>query len=138
MEMKTGSNNNHISASSSNNNNSSLLQQQQQRSSTSVTVSSSHIVTEWEDGIIFDVDDPDFCNLATDKLNFIATHRRIRWGGSSSSWTNYTYPGPGSRKPEPTFLALPVMDMVATRVSQLVDPEQCDLFVYIRKHAMAP
>ncbi|KAH8297990.1 hypothetical protein KR018_003952 [Drosophila ironensis] len=31
----------------------------------------SHIVTEWEDGIIFDVDDPDFCNLAGDKLNFI-------------------------------------------------------------------
>jgi len=65
---------NHISASSSssnNNNNSSLVQQQQQRSTTSVSVSSSHIVTEWEDGIIFDVDDPDFCNLPTDKLNFI-------------------------------------------------------------------
>ncbi|XP_026834370.1 protein pinocchio isoform X4 [Drosophila erecta] len=75
LEMKTGSNNNHISASSgsSNNNNSSMVQQQQQqRAATSVSVSSSHIVTEWEDGIIFDVDDPDFCNLATDKLNFIA------------------------------------------------------------------
>ncbi|XP_043650855.1 protein pinocchio isoform X1 [Drosophila teissieri] len=75
MEMKTGSNNNHIpaSSSSSNNNNSSSLvqQQQQQRATTSVSVSTSHIVTEWEDGIIFDVDDPDFCNLATDKLNFI-------------------------------------------------------------------
>lgn len=37
--------------------------------------------------------------------------------GSSSSWANYTYPGPGSRKPEPTFLALPVMDMVAISIS---------------------
>ncbi|KAI8043029.1 hypothetical protein M5D96_004354 [Drosophila gunungcola] len=77
--MKTGSNNNHISASSSSNNNNSLMQQQhqQQRTTTSVSVSgisigtSSQIVTEWEDGIIFDVDDPDFCNLAADKLNFI-------------------------------------------------------------------
>uniref|UniRef100_A0A6P4FZA9 Uncharacterized protein LOC108052587 n=1 Tax=Drosophila rhopaloa TaxID=1041015 RepID=A0A6P4FZA9_DRORH len=80
--MKTGSNNNHISASSSSNNNNSLVQQQQQhnaRSSTSVSVSgvaigSSHIVTEWEDGIIFDVDDPDFCNLAADKMNFIGDY----------------------------------------------------------------
>ncbi|XP_016939719.1 protein pinocchio isoform X1 [Drosophila suzukii] len=75
--MKTGGNNNHISASSSSNNNNCISGAGSNNhslvptSSTSVSVSSSHIVTEWEDGIIFDVDDPDFCNLATDKLNFI-------------------------------------------------------------------
>ncbi|XP_068140386.1 protein pinocchio isoform X1 [Drosophila tropicalis] len=35
-----------------------------QRSSNNNNNNNSHIVTEWEDGIIFDVDDPDFCNIA--------------------------------------------------------------------------
>ncbi|XP_034670222.1 protein pinocchio isoform X2 [Drosophila subobscura] len=43
-----------VNRSNTNTSNHSLVQQQTR---------SSHIVTEWEDGIIFDVDDPDFCNM---------------------------------------------------------------------------
>ncbi|XP_034101100.2 protein pinocchio isoform X1 [Drosophila albomicans] len=78
----TSSNNNSFASSSNNNsnvvnininNNSNYAQQQQLKlESTTVTTAttstqqqqltkSTQIVTEWEDGIIFDVDDPDFC-----------------------------------------------------------------------------
>lgn len=76
----TSSNNNSFgnnsSSSSVNINNNSQFngQQQQLQALTTTTVSvqqqqqqlskSSQIVTEWEDGIIFDVDDPDFCSTA--------------------------------------------------------------------------
>ncbi|EDV31047.2 uncharacterized protein Dana_GF14736 [Drosophila ananassae] len=74
--MKTGngsssSNNNNTTIPGSNNNILTAPLTQARSSTVSVAAAASHIVTEWEDGIIFDVDDPDFCNLAADKLNFI-------------------------------------------------------------------
>ncbi|KAH8412532.1 hypothetical protein KR009_002804 [Drosophila setifemur] len=70
MKTGSGSNNNIGTIPGVTNNNLSLVPPLAQARSSSAHAAS-HIVTEWEDGIIFDVDDPDFCNLAADKLNFI-------------------------------------------------------------------
>ncbi|XP_020810822.1 protein pinocchio isoform X1 [Drosophila serrata] len=71
-------NNNNSSNILSSGGHTSLAQLQHQALSSAAAAAASHIVTEWEDNIIFDVDDPDFCNLAAgsaavviDKLNFI-------------------------------------------------------------------
>ncbi|XP_017107292.2 protein pinocchio isoform X1 [Drosophila bipectinata] len=69
--MKTGNGSNNNTIPGSNNNILTAPLTQARSSTVSVAAAASHIVTEWEDGIIFDVDDPDFCNLAADKLNFI-------------------------------------------------------------------
>lgn len=76
LQMKqrsaTSSNNNLFACNVNINNNSNYGQQQQHLHALESTTStsqqqqqqlskSSQIVTEWEDGVIFDVDDPDFC-----------------------------------------------------------------------------
>ncbi|EDW39650.1 GL15076 [Drosophila persimilis] len=78
--MKTGSGNNNSFGNSYNNNRTSSSTSSREGNHATATATttnhslaqqqtrSSLIVTEWEDGIIFDVDDPDFCNIAGDKL----------------------------------------------------------------------
>jgi len=90
----TSSSNNNLFASNSNNNssininnNSNYVPRQQQyqhklESATTTTPQqqqqqhlskSSQIITEWEDGIIFDVDDPDFCHGPTVVIDSLTT-----------------------------------------------------------------